>query len=80
LLTALDSLLEKGDRMAVQLTNTTGLQFADQYGVLYVGLQVLQVIPGKGTIWLAIPKFHDLSQGPITPVIVLDPGGTAPVS
>jgi hypothetical protein len=66
--------------MAIQLTNTTGLQFTDKYGILYVGLQVLQVIPGTGTIWLAIPKFHDLEQGPITPVIVLAPGETVPVS
>lgn len=66
--------------MAVQLTNTSGLQFTDHAGALYVGLQILQVIPGTGTIWLAIPKFHDLSQGPITPIIVLAPGPTVPVS
>jgi hypothetical protein len=65
--------------MAVQLSNTTGLQFTDQFGVLYIGLQVLQVIPGKGTNWLAITKFHDLTQGPITPIIVLNPGSTTPV-
>lgn len=61
--------------MAVQLTNTSGLEFADQYGVLYIGLQLLQVVPGSGSIWLAIPKFHDLTSGPITPVIVLSPAG-----
>jgi hypothetical protein len=66
--------------VAVQLTNTTGLQFTDHFGVLYVGLQILQVIPGTGTIWLAIPKFHDLTQGPITPIIVLDPGSTTPAN
>ena len=66
--------------MAVQLTNTSGLQFTDQSGTLFIGLQILQVLPGTGTIWLAIPKFHDLSQGPIAPVIVLDPGSATPVS
>lgn len=66
--------------MAVQLTNTSGLQFADQFGVLYIGIQILQTIPEKGTIWLAIPKFHDLAQGPIMPIIVLAPGPTMPVT
>lgn len=66
--------------MAVQLTSTSGLQFSDKFGVLYIGLQLLQVVPGTGTIWLAIPKFHDLTQGPITPIIVLNPGPTTPIS
>ncbi len=66
--------------MAVQYTNNSQIQFTDAFGVLYVGMQLLQTIPGQGTIWLAVPKFHDLTQGPITPVIVLNPGASIPAS
>ena len=64
--------------MATQLTKTSGLQFTDAFGVIYLGIQLLETKPGVGSIWLAIPKFHDLEQGPITPVIVLNPDGSTP--
>jgi hypothetical protein len=66
--------------MATQLTKHSGLQFTDAFGVVYLGVQLLEEKPGVGSIWLAIPKFHDLDQGPVTPVLVLNPGGLTPAN
>ena len=66
--------------MATQLTKHSGLQFVDMFGVIWIGLQLLQIVPGVGSIWLAIPKFHDLDQGPVQPVVVLNPDGSTPTT
>lgn len=47
-------------------------------GVDYVGLELLEHKDGVGSIWLAIPKDHDLETGPVTPVIVLVQGAVTP--
>ncbi len=47
-------------------------------GVDYVGLELLEHKDGVGSIWLAIPKDHDLATGPVTPVIVLVQGAVTP--
>ena len=56
----------------------SGLQFTSG-GVDYVGLELLEHKDGVGSIWLAIPKDHDLETGPVTPVIVLVQGAVTPV-
>ncbi len=58
--------------MATTLDNHSGLEFTSG-GVDYLGLELLEHEDGVGTIWLAIPKNHDLDIGPVTPVIVLAP-------
>lgn len=42
-------------------------------GVDYIGLEYLALDIGIGSIWVALPKYHDLEKGPETPRIVLDP-------
>ncbi len=56
----------------------SGLQFTSG-GVDYVGLEFLEHEDGVGSIWLAIPKDHDLETGPVTPVIVLVQGAVTAV-
>ncbi len=58
--------------MATTLDNHSGFEFTSG-GVDYLGLELLEHEDGVGTIWLAIPKNHDLDIGPVTPVIVLAP-------
>ena len=41
--------------------------------VVYYGIEMLQHVAGVGTIWVAIPKNHDLESVPVAPVIVLAP-------
>lgn len=64
--------------MATRLDRHSGLQFTSG-GVDYIGLEILEHEDGVGTIWLAIPKNHDLDTGPVTPVIVLAPDVVRPV-
>ena len=63
--------------MATTLDNHSGLEFTSG-GVDYLGLELLEHEDGVGTIWLAIPKNHDLDIGPVTPVIVLAPDTVDP--
>jgi len=64
--------------MTTRLDRHSGLQFTSG-GVDYIGLEILEHEDGVGTIWLAIPKNHDLDTGPVTPVIVLAPDVVRPV-
>jgi|GEM_PF-2183582 len=64
--------------MATKLDKHSGLEFTSG-GVDYIGLELLEHEAGVGTIWLAIPKNHDLETGPVTPVIVLAPDTVDPV-
>lgn len=64
--------------MATTHDRHTGFQFTSG-GVDYVGLEFLEHKQGIGSIWLAIPKDHDLELGPITPVIILVQGLVLPV-
>ncbi len=64
--------------MTTRLDRHSGLQFTSG-GVDYIGLEILEHEDGVGTIWLAIPKNHDLDAGPVTPVIVLAPDVVRPV-
>lgn len=41
-------------------------------GVDYIGLEYLSLVPGIGSIWVAMPKKHDLKVGPESIGIVLD--------
>ena len=59
--------------MATTHDQHSGVQFTSG-GVDYVGLEFLEHKDGVGSIWLAIPKDHDLETGPVTPVIVLAQG------
>ena len=59
--------------MATTHDRHTGLQFTSG-GVDYIGLEFLEHKDGIGSIWLAIPKDHDLETCPVTPVIVLAQG------
>lgn len=60
------------------LDRHSGMQFTSG-GVDYLGLEILEHEDGVGTIWLAIPKNHDLETGPVTPVVVLAPDVVTPV-
>lgn len=64
--------------MAVRLDRHSGLQFTSG-GVDYIGLEILEHEDGVGTIWLAIPKNHDLETGPVTVQIVLAPDVLTPI-
>ncbi len=64
--------------MATTHDQHSGFQFTSG-GVDYVGLELLEHKDGVGSIWLAIPKDHDLETGPVTPVIVLVQGAVTPV-
>ncbi|MCH8293329.1 hypothetical protein IH992_19785 [Candidatus Poribacteria bacterium] len=68
---------ERNVIMATTLDNHSGLEFTSG-GVDYLGLELLEHEDGVGTIWLAIPKNHDLDIGPVTPVIVLAPDTVDP--
>jgi len=57
---------------ATRVDEHSGLQFTSG-GVDYLGLDLLQHEDGIGTIWIAIPKNHDLDSSPVSPVIVLAP-------
>ena len=61
----------------VKLDNHSGLEFTSG-GVDYLGLEMLEHEDGVGTIWLAVPKSHDLETGPVTPLIVLAPDAVTP--
>ena len=64
--------------MATTLDRHSGLEFTSG-AVVYLGLEILEHEDGIGTIWLAIPKNHDLDTGPVTPVVVLAPDVVTPV-
>ena len=64
--------------MVTKLDRHSGLEFTSG-GVDYYGLELLEHEAGIGTIWLAIPRNHDLEAGPVTPLIVLNPDVTTPV-
>jgi hypothetical protein len=64
--------------MATTLDRHSGLEFTSG-AVVYIGLEILEHEDGIGTIWLAIPKNHDLDTGPVTPVVVLAPDVVTPV-
>lgn len=53
---------------------TTDYEFVSG-GVAWVGMEYLLHDPNSGNVWVAIEKNHDLEGGPITPYIVLEPGG-----
>ena len=57
---------------ATRVDEHSGLKFTSG-GVDYMGLEMLEHEDGIGTIWIAVPKNHDLDTGPISPVIVLAP-------
>lgn len=57
---------------ATRLDTHAGMAFTSG-GVDYLGIELLECEPGIGTIWVAIPKNHDLEAGPVTPLIVLNP-------
>ena len=58
------------------LSTATGSPFA---GRTIFHCHILEHEDGVGTIWLAIPKNHDLDTGPVTPVVVLAPDVVTPV-
>ncbi len=58
--------------MVTRLDRHSGLEFSSG-GVDYIGLELLEHESGIGTIWLAIPRNHDLEAGPVTPLVVLAP-------
>lgn len=64
--------------MVTRLDRHSGLEFTSG-GVDYIGLEILEHEDGIGTIWLAIPRNHDLESGPVTPLIVLAPDVVTPV-
>ncbi len=64
--------------MSTTLDRHSGLEFTSG-GTVYLGLEILEHEDGVGTIWLAIPKNHDLDVGPVTPVVVLAPDTVTPV-
>jgi hypothetical protein len=64
--------------MATRLDRHSGLQFTSG-GVDYIGLEILEHEDGVGTIWLAIPKNHDLETGPEEMRIVLAPDVVTPI-
>jgi hypothetical protein len=55
------------------------LQF-NSVGTIYLALELVQHSAGVGTVWLAIPKSHDLEVGPTTPRYVLAPDVVTPTS
>jgi len=56
-----------GSAMAI----TADYQFSSG-GVDYIGLEYLSLVPGIGSIWVAMPKNHDLKVGPESIGILLD--------
>ena len=64
--------------MATTLDRHSGLQFTSG-GVDYIGLEILEHEDGIGTIWLAIPKNHDLDVGPVNTQVVLAPDVVTPI-
>jgi len=52
----------------------------DSGGTTYLALEMVQHSAGEGTVWLAIPKSHDLQTGPIAPQYVLAPDVVTPTS
>jgi len=56
-----------GSAMAI----TADYQFSSG-GVDYIGMEYLSLVPGIGSIWVAMPKNHDLKVGPESIGIVLD--------
>lgn len=64
--------------MATTLDRHSGLEFTSG-GVNYIGLEILEHEDGVGTIWLAIPKNHDLDVGPVDLKVVLAPDVVTPV-
>ena len=64
---------------ATTLDRHSGLEFTSG-GVNYIGLEILEHEDGIGTIWLAIPKNHDLDTGPVLFHIVLAPDVVTPVA
>ncbi len=64
--------------MSVTLDRHSGLEFTSGTTV-YIGLEILEHEDGVGTIWLAIPKNHDLESSPVTPQVVLAPDEVTPI-
>jgi hypothetical protein len=63
--------------MVTRVRRHSGLEFTSG-GIDYIGLEKIGHEDGIGSIWLAIPKNHDLETGPVTPVIVLAPSTVTP--
>ena len=64
----------------VEEANSPGIAITTDYeftsaAVDYIGIDYLLHVPGSGNVWLAVPKNHNMATGPITPLIVLEPGG-----
>ncbi|MHC4691224.1 MAG: hypothetical protein ACYS67_00690 [Planctomycetota bacterium] len=64
----------------VEEANSPGIAITTDYeftsaAVDYIGIDYLLHVPGSGNVWVAVPKNHNMAMGPITPVIVLEPGG-----
>ncbi len=72
------SLPPENETTATRLDSHAGVQFTSG-GVDYQGIEMLQHEDGIGTIWLAVPKNHDLETGPVTPRIVLAPDVVTPL-
>ena len=70
---------DDGFQATTTLDNHSGFKFTSG-AVEYLGLEILEHEDGVGTIWLAIPKNHDLETGPVTEVIVLAPDVVTPAS
>ena len=64
--------------MTTTLDRHSGLEFTSG-GVDYIGLEILEHEDGIGTIWLAIPKNHDLDVSPVNTQVVLAPDVVTPV-
>ena len=64
--------------MTTTLDRHSGLEFTSG-GVDYIGLEILEHEDGVGTIWLAIPKNHDLDVSPVDLKVVLAPDVVTPV-
>ena len=64
--------------MATTLDRHSGLEFTSG-AVVYIGLEILEHEAGVGTIWLAIPKNHDLDTGPVDLKVVLAPDVVTPI-
>lgn len=64
--------IEGGHITSTTVDMHTGMEFMSG-GVLYLGIEMLGVAEGLGTIWVAIPKYHDLEASPASARIVLAP-------
>ncbi len=65
--------------MRTTLEKHSGLEFTS-CGADYIGLEFLEHKEGIGSVWLAIPKAHDLATGPVTAVVLLAPDAVTATS